>query len=134
MNHIALFPNLSSCRVDFDLANSETLTACLGVALDPPKNRLHSRDELPRAERFCHVIVGAHPKTDEDVGLRVASRQHENGGWPVSLNPSADLEAINSGKHYVEDDEIGIQPFAQADAGVTVVCNFNLKALPLKAS
>ena len=63
-------------------------------------------DDLPHAKRLGHVVVGSHAEADEQIGLVVSGRQHEDRHRPLRLDPATDLEAVEAGKHDVEHDEV----------------------------
>src|SRR5438477_34413 len=68
-------------------------------------HRLHARDELTRAERLRHVIVGAELEAEDAVDLAVARGQHDDRDLAGRAQTAADLEAVHSGEHHVEDDK-----------------------------
>ena len=79
----------------------------LGGPLDAPEQGLDARDDLAHAEGLGHVVVGPDREPDEDVGLVVASGEHEHGHGPDGLDAAAHLEAVEAGKHDVEEDHVG---------------------------
>jgi hypothetical protein len=58
--------------------------------------------------RACsQVVVGAAVETGDPVANRVARGQHQDRGPDAGLAQSpADLEAVDAGKHQVEDDRV----------------------------
>ena len=84
--------------------------------VDPAQQRVDAGDELARAERLRHVVVGADAEPDEQVVLGVAGGEHEDRHRPVGLDALAHLEAVEAGEHEVEDDEVGLQLGAPGDA------------------
>ena len=75
-------------------------------SLDPPEQRPDPRHDLTHAKRLGHVVVGSHAEADEQIGLVVPGRQHEDRHRPLRLDPAADLESVEAGKHDVEHDEV----------------------------
>src|SRR5436309_2817365 len=59
----------------------------VGGPVGPAQDGVDPGDELPGAERLGQVVVGADGQADEQVGLGVAGRQHEDGHRPVLLDP-----------------------------------------------
>jgi hypothetical protein len=95
---------------------------------------MNASNELSRAERLRHVVVGPHPKTDEHVRLGISRRQHQHRDGSVFLDPAANLQAIESREHEVENDEIGFQAFASCHGRRTVSDNLDLETLLPKPS
>ena len=75
------------------------------TGLGAAEYRLHARDELTRAERLRHVIVGAELEAEDAVDLAVARGQHDDRDLAGRAQTAADLEAVHSGEHHVEDDK-----------------------------
>ena len=96
---------------------------------DPAEDGVDPGHQLPGAERLGQVVVGADGQADEQVGLRVPGRQHEDGHRPVLLDPAAHLEAVEAGEHQVEDDEVGPDPLDEGHAGRAVGGHLHLEAL-----
>ena len=77
------------------------------VALCAPQYRLHARDQLGEAEGLGHVVVAERESGDLVLG-RVLGREEDHGHRhaPVA-QPARDGQAVEVGKHHVEDDEVG---------------------------
>ena len=86
-------------------------------------------DELARAERLGEVVVGADGEADDQVGLGVAGREHEDRYRALPLDALAHLEAVEAGEHEVEDDEVGLEPLARLHAAGTVAGDLDGEAL-----
>ena len=94
---------------------------------------MHTRHQLARAERLGHVVVGADREPDEHVGLAVARGEHQDrhGAFPLDL--LAHLDAVETGEHEVEHDEVGAHPVAERDAARAVARDLHLVALAAQA-
>ena len=79
----------------------------LARPVDATQQGADAGDDLAHAERLGHVVVGADPEADEQVGLVGTRREHEHRHRPLRLDPPADLEPVEAGQHEVEDDEVG---------------------------
>ena len=62
------------------------------------------------------VEAVARAEADEEVGLRIPGRQHQDRHRPVTLDTAAHLEAVETGEHEVEDDEVGPGPLDDGHA------------------
>jgi hypothetical protein len=107
-----------------------------GVARDgasrPAQEGSHAGDELARAERLRHVVVAPDREPDFEIRLGIPRREHEDGHRPVALDPAADVETVEPGKHQVEDDEIRAIALAQRDAADAVGGDLHLEPLRLE--
>src|SRR5206468_6860673 len=89
----------------------------------PAQKRANTRYHLTRAERLRDVIIGADLQSYHPIRLFVASRQNEHGRTRKSVDTAqltADLQAIESGKHQVQDDQVrGIAPcFGESNGSI----------------
>src|SRR5262249_31770069 len=68
-----------------------------------------ARDELARAERLRHVVVGADLEAEHAIDLGGLCGEHDHGQRAAGRGAEtpADLEAVHSREHQVEDDEGG---------------------------
>ena len=112
---------MAPMRTERSLAGRRTIGAS--------QQRVDASDELARAERLRHVVVGADGETDEQVGLAVARGQHQYRQRMLTLDLLADLDAVETGEHQVEHDEIGAEPLAQLDAAGAVAGDLDFVAL-----
>jgi len=63
-------------------------------------------EEFASGEGFGQVIVGSHFEADDAVVLFAATGEHEHGDLGVGAKSAQNLEAIEAGKHHVEDDGV----------------------------
>jgi hypothetical protein len=84
------------------------------------QQRRDPRRELAHAEGLGQVVVGAHPQAHDHVRLLVAGGEHEDEHGTCGLHLAADLVAVQSGQHEVQDDEVGGHRPAQRDSGRAV--------------
>ena len=104
-------PHAASTRVDAEVTDLEGAgdgrrRPELGGTVDPPQQRADPRDELAHAERLGQVVVRADAQPDQDVGLVVASRQHQHRHRAHRLDPAAHLVPVEPGQHHVEHDQV----------------------------
>jgi hypothetical protein len=101
------------------VADSESVRSRLG---DAALQRADAGEQDGEGERLGHVIVGARIETLDDVGNGIASRQHQNGNVLAKLAETAgDLNAIDSGQHDIEEDEVELVVFGERKSGEAVV-------------
>jgi len=70
-------------------------------------HRAHPGDELPRAEGFGHVIIGAELEAGDPVCFLGASGQHDDRNIARAPDGARDVEAVGLRKGQVEDHEVG---------------------------
>ena len=70
------------------------------------QHRLDAGQEFARVERLRHIIVGAHLKAHDTVGLLAHGRQHDDWNFRVRPQPAAEREPILSRQHEIEDDQV----------------------------
>ena len=71
---------------------------------------MDARHEHARAERFAHVVGGAHLQAGDDVGFAVFGREHDDGNvarFRLGLEAAADFEAVDARQHQIEQDHGG---------------------------
>ena len=117
--------------IDFDLADTKPpLTRdSFSLSADTAQNSVYPRHKLSRRKRFDDVIVGPNPQPNKHVGLVTASGQHHDRDTPSRLDSPTHLDSIETGKHQIENDEIGSQPFAGLHGRGSVVRNIDSKSL-----
>jgi len=72
-----------------------------------PKDRLDPQDEFVDAEWFCEVVVAAGHEPADPIVVLVPRREEQNRRETIALTePSADLDAVDAGKHDVEHDQV----------------------------
>ena len=75
--------------------------------LGAPQHGADAGRELARRERLRHVVVGAELEPDDPVGLLASRGEHDHRELRAGADPPAQLEAVRSGQHQVEHDEVG---------------------------
>ena len=75
-------------KVDLDVRGTDDVGSHL--AAGTPQYRLDPRNELPRAERLDHIVVGAQLQTDDSVGLVRSCRQHHDRSRGMGADRSRD--------------------------------------------
>ena len=81
-----------------------------GRSVGPAQDCLDPGDERARVEGLGDVVVRAELQADDRVDVVVARGQHQDGGVAPPPDLAADLEAVELGKHHVEDHEVRIVP------------------------
>ena len=75
-----------------------------------PQDRLDPRDDLREAERLRDVVVAAGAQRLDLVLRRVLRGEEEHRGLEALFaQATADLDALDVGKHPVEHDEVGLE-------------------------
>src|SRR5580700_847272 len=83
--------------------------------------RPQPRQEHVEREGLGDIVVGSRVEALHDVTISVARREQENGR--VDLRPAktaGDFEAVQSGKHHVENNRIETLLVARLDGGSAV--------------
>ncbi len=92
--------------VDAQVARLEHLTDGGELALIAAEDGADAGQELQVAERLGDVVVGAHLQAAHLVHLSGAGGKHDDGNVGKAPDLLAQLEAIDIGKHDVEQDEV----------------------------
>ena len=95
--------------IDDDRSIGDRRRAGRRSALRAAEQRPHARDQLVRAERLGHVVVGAELEADDAVGFLGARRQHDDRdrrGRVVGAHDAADFEAVHLRQHQVQDHQV----------------------------
>jgi hypothetical protein len=129
MNLVAVRGDASRGGVDRERAEPDDVAAGLGHALCAAQESTHSGDELTRAERLRHVVVGPDPEPHLEIDLGVSCREHQDGQVAIGLDPPAHLETVEPRQHQVEDDEVGAKAPAELDSRVPVARDLDLESL-----
>ena len=98
-------------QVELEVADDEPLGRSGGV-LGPAEDGPDAGDELLRAERLDHVVVGAELEAGHPVGLVAAGGEDHDRDHRVAAEGADDVEAVDLRQAQVEDDRVGL-----ADAG-----------------
>ena len=124
----------ASGGVEFHTVDAQRSGGGGARAVHPAEDGMDPCDQLSGAEGFGEVVVGADGEADEEVGLRVSGREHEDGHWPLPLDPTAYLEAVEAGQHEVEDNEVGPDLLHKFDTGGPVGCDLHPEPLAAQPS
>ena len=111
---------LHRIRVDLEAIGEEDRLIIPGVQSATPEERPDARHELPRRERLDDVIVGANVESHDLIGVARPRGEHQDWYVASGADPMRDLEAIETGKHDVEDHEIGSCTQGSCDGNLTV--------------
>jgi hypothetical protein len=79
-------------------------------SLTAPKYALHSRQQDPRTKGFCEIIVRPQFEPCDHICLFSSGGYHDDGNGAkrrISLQLSTYVETIHTGKHQVENHQIG---------------------------
>jgi hypothetical protein len=81
---------------------------------------VHTRGQLTHGERLRHVVVGAHAEPDQHVRLVVARGEHHDRHRAGRLDAPADLQAVETRQHDVEDQQVGLPCLGRVHGGRSV--------------
>jgi len=99
------------------------------LALHASQDGPDAGDELARAERLRDVVVGADTEADQDIGLVVASGEHDDGHGSLGLDATAHLQPVETGKQEIEHDDVGGDATDEVDTLRAVVRDIDVEAL-----
>src|SRR5262249_42011466 len=97
-------PEVDRDRTDHDARGGlrDARARLLGAA----KDGAYTREELAWIEGLRHVIVRADLEPDDPIGVVAARCEHDDRNIMTRSNAPADLEAIHSGEHDVEENDV----------------------------
>src|SRR5690606_38017427 len=102
----ALSPAAHRPAIEIDDDISERVRLLLILA-KPPKDALHTREELPDAEGLRHVVITPEVEPLDLVALRrLRGEEDHRRADVVSAQRLAHLEAVDLREHDVEDDQV----------------------------
>jgi hypothetical protein len=73
----------------------------------PPKHGPQAGDELGRAERLRHVVVGAELEAEHTIPLLTGCGQHDDRDTRRAANLSEEVASVPVRKHDVQEHEVG---------------------------
>ena len=91
-----------------DDQRAERETGCwwrVSGTLDPREHASNPEHELGRGKRLGQVIVRTQAQTGDSIGRRSPGGQDDDGRVRASPNRPDDGEAVDFGKHEIEDDQ-----------------------------
>src|SRR5512146_1076634 len=88
--------------------------------LHPPQQRLHSHDHLTWAERLGYVVIRAEVESRQLVVFLGLGCKHENWYCALRTQATADLHAINTGQHHVENYQIRRRHGSEAESSCAI--------------
>lgn len=100
--------------VDFEIAAAEDFPAAAFrtglsgrpfIALDVS---FYASDEFRRTKGFDDIIVGTEAETSYLVHVLPLGGHHENGDFLGFADAAADVEAVRTGEHDIQEDEVEI--------------------------
>ena len=118
-------------QVELDVTDDDAVGR-LGGRFGASEHRADPGDQLPRAERLGHVVVGAELEADERVRLVAARGEHHDRDRRGRPQPTRDVEPVEARQPEVEDDEVGMVPSRGLEGGRTVAGDEHLEARPLE--
>ena len=107
--------NLMAGDVDVEVAGTHVLrVAAVGGAA---QTGAHTGQQLLGLEGLGDVIVGPRLQTGDDIlGIRT-SGEHDDGNVRLLSNMPAYLDPVDTGKHEVQKDEVGVGIVEDVDSG-----------------
>ena len=93
-------------RVRPEVDPNRTQLQDFGGRPSTPQDGVHPRQELLQLEGLRDVVVGAQVQATDFVVLVAPRRNDQHGRAAVASQCAAQFEAIHTGQHDVEDDEV----------------------------
>ena len=124
-------PHAPRGLVDLDAADFDDVVLvdiCADEAIISGQMRLHPRHQLTRRERLRDVIICAQPQTADLVNVIFLGRDHQDGGVESLADLAADVKAVHSRQHQVENEEIVVTVEGFVETFVTVGFDVDFKA------
>ena len=72
------------------------------------KMRLYSRHQLAGAEGLCHIIIRTQAESADLINVILSRGYHKDRDVLLLADLLANLKAIHSGHHQIQDDQIVI--------------------------
>ena len=111
-------PDGARARIDLQPAEPQDALGRRHAAAAPPQDGLQPGEQLARIERLRQIVVGAELEADDAVGLLALGGQHQHRHVGRRADAPAGLEAVEVGKHDVEDDRVRRAPLQLGKAGI----------------
>ena len=114
---------------DIQLETAELINVRLGLS-GPAKECLGPGEKLLYAEGLCNVIVCAEVEAHNNILLLVLSGEHNYRRIDTLItNLAANLEAVDFGQHYIEDNQVRIFFQRRFQPRLAIESRFDLVAL-----
>ncbi|GAB3874278.1 hypothetical protein GCM10029964_015980 [Kibdelosporangium lantanae] len=97
-------------RVDRDRADAQHGVGFLGGPAHPAQQRTDPRHQLTRAERLGDVVVRAQVQSQQEIVLRGPGGEHQHRQVGLAPQDPAHVQAVHTGQHDVEDQQVGAVP------------------------
>src|SRR5262249_7008677 len=104
VDRAALLEHLTGIAVQLQAAKLED---ALGRRSSPPQDGADPGQQLLELEGFRQIVVGAGLQPLDPLVNVAARRQHDDRDVAGLPDPSADVEAVQSGQVQVEEDKVG---------------------------
>lgn len=121
VDDLAVDFHLIVCEVDGELVVLDEFSLRGGRDMSPAQDRLDAGDDLLRVEGFHDVVIGSQLESQDFVECLTFRGDHDDGLLRDLADLPADLPAVHTGQHDVEDDKVGLERLELADGGLTVV-------------
>ena len=95
----------------------------LHSALDATKHGVRARNDLLRIEGLDDVVVGSAIQPDDSLGVAISGRQHDDWNVRLAAQDPAQLYAVETRKHEIEDYQVGSEVAGQGQTGPAVTGN-----------
>ena len=129
INLFAVNDQFVGVQVNHQLVKGKLVLRRLLCLLRTAHDRMDSSQKLVYIERLRNIIIGAHFQTVYFVRRFPFCGEHDNGNFGGLPNFSADLPAIQNGKHDVQQNDIRIKGRKHTDAFSTVFGDLHLKSV-----
>ncbi len=87
------------------------------------KHGVGARNDLLRIEGLDDVVVGAAIQSDDSFGVAISGRQHDDRDVRLPAQDPAQLHAVETRKHEIEDYQVWSEMTGQGQTGLAVVGN-----------
>lgn len=115
-------PNFTAARIEPDLADLDARGASGGNLCRPPQNRAHPGQEFVWREWLRDVVIGAAIQSGNTISGSGTSGQHDHRGVHLVVPEALQyFEAVQEGKHDIEENQIEAARRGSGDRGHSVV-------------
>ncbi len=132
MTSIAL-PSRVTCRLTGIEHHAVDLhAAAVRLGFGAAQNGFYAGRKLARIEWLRKVIVGPELQADNAVDVLAASGQHQHWNPALGAKSLEDLEAVQAGQHYIQNNKVVAALLGVIQASLAIVDALDREAFPLQ--